>query len=149
MSESHPHKTRTSVYEVAINFGDCDPAGIVFFPNFSKWMDAASLNYFVQCGIPVWRELVKTHGIVGTPLLEINTKFIKTATYGETIHIDTTITEWRAKTFTQRHIVRRGETVLCEGTEVRAFCMKEPDNADRIRAMPVPEFIKAACALSE
>ena len=97
MSESHPHKTRTSVYEVAINFGDCDPAGIVFFPNFSKWMDAASLNYFVQCGIPVWRELVKTHGIVGTPLLEINTKFIKTATYGETIHIDTTITEWRAK----------------------------------------------------
>ncbi|MEY2660956.1 MAG: hypothetical protein RLZZ123_2128, partial [Pseudomonadota bacterium] len=32
------------VYEVDVLFGDCDPAGIVFFPNFSKWMDASSLN---------------------------------------------------------------------------------------------------------
>ena len=36
------------VYEVEVMFGDCDPAGIVFFPNFSKWMDASSLNFFVQ-----------------------------------------------------------------------------------------------------
>ena len=24
------------VYEVEVMFGDCDPVGIVFFPNFSK-----------------------------------------------------------------------------------------------------------------
>ena len=34
-------------------------------------MDAASLSFFMQCGVPPWRELVKTRGIVGTPLLEI------------------------------------------------------------------------------
>ena len=62
--------SRVVVYPVAVCFGDCDPAGIVFFPNFSRWMDAASLNFFVACGIPVWRELVKTHGIIGTPLLQ-------------------------------------------------------------------------------
>jgi hypothetical protein len=39
----------------------------------------------MQCGIPPWRELVKTRGIVGTPLLEIHTRFIKSVTYGETI----------------------------------------------------------------
>ena len=43
MSESHPHKTRTSVYEVAINFGDCDPAGIVFFSELLQ-MDGRSLS---------------------------------------------------------------------------------------------------------
>ena len=64
---------KTVVYEVEVMFGDCDPAGIVFFPNFSKWMDASSLNFFVKCGVPPWRELIKTRGIVGTPLLEINT----------------------------------------------------------------------------
>ena len=72
--------SKTVVYEVEVMFGDCDPAGIVFFPNFSKWMDAASLNFFVKCGVPTWRELVKTTGIIGTPLLEINTRSMKPAT---------------------------------------------------------------------
>jgi len=71
---------KTVVYELQVVFGDCDPAGIVFFPNFSRWMDASSLHFFMQCGIPAWRELVKTRGIVGTPLLEIHTKFIRPAT---------------------------------------------------------------------
>ena len=56
--------SKTVVYEVEIMFGDCDPAGIVFFPNYSKWMDASSLNFFVKCGVPTWRELVKTTGII-------------------------------------------------------------------------------------
>ncbi|HNY46317.1 MAG TPA: acyl-CoA thioesterase, partial [Casimicrobium sp.] len=66
-----------TVFKVPVMFGDCDPAGIVFFPNFSKWMDAASLNFFVSHAVPPWRELVKTTGIIGTPLLEINTKFMR------------------------------------------------------------------------
>ena len=141
--------SKTVVYEVQVMFGDCDPAGIVFFPNFSKWMDASSLNFFVQCGVPPWRELVKTRGIIGTPLLEIHTRFMKTATYGETIEIHTTVEHWAAKTFRHRHVVRRGDTVLCEGTEVRAFVMRDAQDPDRLRAIPVPEDIKAACTLPD
>ena len=81
--------SKTIVYSVNVMFGDCDPAGIVFFPNFAKWMDASSLNFFMQNGVPPWRELVKTTGIIGTPLLEINTKFMRPATYGETLQIHT------------------------------------------------------------
>ena len=138
--------SKTVVYEVQVMFGDCDPAGIVFFPNFSKWMDASSLNFFVKCGVQPWRELVKTTGIIGTPLLEINTKFVRPATYGETLQIHTTVQEWREKTFIQKHVVMRGDNVLCEGTEVRAFCTKHPDDPDRIKAIPVPADIKALCS---
>ncbi len=138
--------SRTHIYRVDVHFGDCDPAGIVFFPNFAKWMDQSSLAFFIACGVPPWRELVKTRGIVGTPVLETHTKFVKTATYGETIEVHTRIEEWRAKTFTHRHVIKRGEDVLCEGTEVRAFVMRDPANPDRIRAMPVPEDIKALCS---
>ena len=130
---------------VLVNFGDCDPAGIVFFPNFSRWMDASSLNFFVTCGVPVWSELVKTTGITGTPLLEIHTRFVAPAKYGQTLQIATSIAEWRAKTFTQKHVVTRGATLICEGTEVRAFVIKHPDDAERIKAIPVPEDIKAKC----
>lgn len=138
-------RSRTHVYGVKVQFGDCDPAGIVFFPNFNRWMDEASLAFFMACGIPPWRELVKTRGIIGTPLLEIHTKFLRPATYGETIEIHTTVEHWAAKTFRHRHVVMRGDTVLCEGTEVRAFCIRDPQNPDRIQAIPVPEDIKAVC----
>lgn len=136
---------KTHAYAVNVQFGDCDPAGIVFFPNFSRWMDEASLAFFMAQGVPPWRELVKTRGIIGTPLLEIHTKFMRPATYGETIHVHTTVEEWAAKTFRHRHVVKRGDTVLCEGTEVRAFCIRDPENPDRIKAIPVPEDIKALC----
>jgi 4-hydroxybenzoyl-CoA thioesterase len=137
---------KTHAYAVNVQFGDCDPAGIVFFPNFSRWMDESSLAFFMAQGVPPWRELVKTRGIIGTPLLEIHTKFMRPATYGETIHVHTTVEEWAAKTFRHRHVVKRGDTVLCEGTEVRAFCIRDPENPDRIKAIPVPEDIKALCS---
>ncbi|TMH37238.1 MAG: acyl-CoA thioesterase [Betaproteobacteria bacterium] len=138
--------SRITTHSVTVQFGDCDPAGIVFFPNFSRWMDAASLSFFMQCGVPPWRELVKTRGIVGTPLLEINTKFFKPVTYGETIHITTQVIEWRAKVFVQVHRVTRGDDLICEGREVRAFVKRDADNPDRLRAIAVPEDIRALCS---
>ncbi len=134
------------VYSVQVQFGDCDPAGIVFFPNFSRWMDEASLAFFVACGVPTWRELVKTTGIIGTPLLEIHTRFMRPATYGETITIHTTVEEWAIKTFRHRHVVKRGDTVLCEGTEVRAFCIRDPADPERIKSIPIPDDIKSLCS---
>jgi len=138
--------SKSTFYDIQVQFGDCDPAGIVFFPNFSKWMDAASLHFFMANGVPPWRELVKTRGIVGTPLLEINTRFMVPATYGETLRIETTVEEWRDKVFIQKHVVLRGDTVLCEGFETRAFVVHPPENPDRIKAIPVPEDIKALCS---
>ena len=70
-------------FPVQVHFGDCDPAGIVFFPNFSRWMDQSSLAFFMACGVPPWRELEHTRGIVGTPLLEIGKHLRVSATYGE------------------------------------------------------------------
>ena len=138
-------KSRVHVHRVDVHFGDCDPAGIVFFPNFSRWMDQSSLAFFMACGVPPWRELVKTRGIVGTPLLEIHTRFLKTATYGQTIEVHTSVEHWAAKTFRHRHVVRRGDDVLCEGTEVRAFVVHHPDDPSRLKAVPPPEDIVAMC----
>ncbi|HEY4067913.1 MAG TPA: acyl-CoA thioesterase [Burkholderiaceae bacterium] len=143
--------TRSTTFKVEVAFGDCDPAGIVFFPNFSRWMDTASLAFFVQCGVLPWRELVKTRGIVGTPLLEIHTKFTKAATYGETLSIATHVEEWRAKVFIQVHRITRARAdgsleLVCEGRETRAFVKRDEQDPDRLRAIPVPEDIRLLCS---
>ena len=142
---------RTTTHTVHVSFGDCDPAGIVFFPNFSRWMDTASLSFFTQCGVPPWRELERTRGIVGTPLLEINTRFLQSATYGETLEIATHVEEWRRKVVVQVHRITRarpdgGADLICEGREVRAFVKRDAHDRDRLRAIPVPDDIRALCA---
>lgn len=136
---------RHTTYEVTVQFGHCDPAGIVFYPNFQRWMDEASLAFFMQCGVPPWRELVKTRGIVGTPLLEIHTKFVTAATYAETLVVTTCVEEWMGKAFRQRHVVRRGDTLICEGTETRVFVRRDENDPERLRAIPVPDDIRALC----
>ena len=49
--------SKMTTMNVEIRFGDCDPAGIVFFPRYHRWMDAASLHFFMECGVPPWHEL--------------------------------------------------------------------------------------------
>jgi 4-hydroxybenzoyl-CoA thioesterase len=138
--------SKTNIHRVDVQFGHCDPAGIVFYPNFQRWMDEASLAFFIACGVPPWREYVKTTGIVGTPLLEIHTNFYQAVTYAQTIEVHTSIEEWKAKTFRHRHVIRRGNEVVCEGTEVRTFVRRHPDNPDRFQSVPIPEDIRVLCA---
>jgi 4-hydroxybenzoyl-CoA thioesterase len=137
---------KTIVYEFTVSFGDCDPAGIVFYPNYSRWMDASSENFFRGCGLPPWRELEKTTGIIGTPLLEIRNRFVQPASYGQTLQIHTHVAEWRGKAFIQNHRVMRGIDLICEGQETRIFCIKHPEIANKIKAIPLPEDIKLMCS---
>ena len=135
--------SKTSLFPVQVQFGDCDPAGIVFFPNFSRWMDAASHHFFRHCGFPPWHLMAELPGSVGAPLLEIHTKFFVPATYGESIEVHTTVAEWRAKVFVQQHRVLRGDVLLCEGRETRALCVKQDDG--RIKAIQIPDWLRERC----
>ncbi|MFS2049052.1 acyl-CoA thioesterase [Variovorax sp. CT11-76] len=100
--------TKEIVHTVRVEFGDCDPAGIVWFPNFFRWIDAASRHFFHQCGVPRWEETTKTLGVIGTPLVDTHTRFVKTASYGDTLEIAVRIAEWREKSFVQAYRVTRG-----------------------------------------
>jgi 4-hydroxybenzoyl-CoA thioesterase len=130
-------------YTQRVEFGDCDPAKIVWFPNFFRWIDAASRHFFIACGVPTWTETEKTLGVIGTPLVDTHAKFLKTATYGDTLSIVTSIGEWRGKSFTQVYRVLRGDELLMECEEVRIFAGRRPDGS--IYAMPPPEEIRSLC----
>ncbi len=113
--------TQKIIYTVNVEFGDCDPARIVWFPNFFRWIDAASRNFFIQCGVPSWQETEKNLGVIGTPLVDTHSRFLRTATYGDTLDLHTSIPEWREKSFVQRYQVMRGDEPIMECDEVRIF----------------------------
>jgi 4-hydroxybenzoyl-CoA thioesterase len=137
--------TRRHTSHFAVEFGDCDPAQIVFYPNFFRWMDAASLRFFRAAGVPPWRELEAQSGIIGTPLVDASARFLRPASYGDLIDIDTAIEEWRGKSFVMSHVIRRGEDVLVEGREIRVFAKRHPTDPGRIQAVAPPESVRAWC----
>lgn len=131
------HTTRFTV-----EFGDCDPAQIVFYPNFLRWIDSAARHFFEAAGVASWAEMEAATGIIGTPLAEVTMRFVRPATYGEEITVESWIDEWRGKSFVMKHIVRRGDDVLVEGTETRVFARRHPDDPKRIQAVAPPEDVR-------
>ena len=106
-------------------------------------MDAASHHFFIECGVTRWDSMPDLPGCVGAPLLEIHTRFHESVTYCETIEVHTDIEEWRAKVFVQRHRVMRGDTLICDGRETRALCVRSAEG--QLKAVPVPEWIRSLC----
>ncbi len=144
--------SKTVVYTQRVEFGDCDPARIVWFPNFFRWIDAASRHFFVQCGVPPWHETEATHGIIGTPLVDTHCKFIATASYGDVLNIEVSVAEWRGKSFVQRYRITRddgngadgGPTLILTCDEVRIFAARKAEGG--IRALAIPGDIQALCS---
>ena len=132
-------------YTVRVEFGDCDPAGIVWFPNFFRWIDAASRNFFTQCGVPRWEETARTLGVIGTPLVDIHSRFLKTASYGDTLAVHVTVKEWRDKSFVQSYRITREDDLIMECEEVRIFAVRREDGKNSIRAVAVPASIRVLC----
>jgi 4-hydroxybenzoyl-CoA thioesterase len=136
--------TKTVVFQVQVEFGDCDPARIVWFPNFFRWIDAASRHFFITCGVPPWHETAQTMGMIGTPLVDTHASFKKTASYGDVLQIHTSIAEWRSKSFVQSYRIMRGEDEIMTCQEVRIF--EADKEGGGIRALPVPESIRLLCS---
>jgi len=135
---------KRTVYRVRVEFGDCDPAAIVWFPNFFRWIDAASRHFFIECGVPPWHELERRIGVIGTPLVDTQARFVKSASYGDALDIESSVAEWREKSFVQKHRVLRGGELIMECTEVRVFAARREGGG--IRAVPAPQDVKALCS---
>lgn len=137
--------SRTHIHKVHVEFGDCDPAGIVWFPNFFRWVDASSRHFFRVCGVPPWHETVRTHGIIGTPLVETKANFHRPASYGDDLEVHSTIEHWGGKSFQMTHRIRRGDVLLAEIVEKRVFAARHPDDPTRMVAVPIPQDLRARC----
>ncbi|HWI78444.1 MAG TPA: acyl-CoA thioesterase [Ramlibacter sp.] len=137
---------RETIFTHRVEFGDCDPARIVWFPNFFRWVDAASRHFFSECGVANWRETERTLGLIGTPLVDTHATFLKTATYGDVLQIHTTIAQWRTKSFVQEHRVMRGGDVIMRCDEIRIFASGVAGEPPGIRAMAIPDEIRRLCS---
>jgi 4-hydroxybenzoyl-CoA thioesterase len=131
------------VYTARVEFGDCDPAGIVWFPNFFRWIDAASRHFFAELRRAALGRDHQDDGRDRHAAGRHAHALREAASYGDTLEIAVRITEWRDKSFVQTYRVTRGDDLILECEEVRIFAAKREGGG--IRAVPIPPSIRALC----
>ena len=131
-----------SAIDITIDWADCDPAGIVFYPQFFRMMNTGTHAMFENAGLP-FHEMVKRFGTTGVPMLDVQSTFKSPARFGDKVRLQSEVTEWRDKTFLVRHIMQIGQRVIFEAREVRVWAKLDPDAPNGIRAVPIPEELKA------
>lgn len=123
-------------YIFKVRFGDTDAAGIVFYPNFYKWMDEATHEFISNSGIKSERLFKEMN--INVPLLEAKCKFIKPLFFEDIVTIKSEITELHKKVLKITHLFYRNNECIAEGYEVRAWTSFQ----EKPKAVEIPEEIR-------
>ena len=128
---------------LTIEWGQCDPAGIVFYPQFLVIFDTSTGLLFARTGLSP-SAMRKSYGIVGMPLLEQGTKFLRPCRFDDEISVESEVGEWGRTSFTVRHRIMKGADIAVEGFEKRVWAVADPDHPGRLKAEPIPREIMAS-----
>lgn len=124
--------------ERLIDWGDCDAAGIVFFPNFFAWVDGHFHQFTGSLGFDQ-RSLLADHGLLGTPLRDTRCTFHSPASYGDRLTIASRILAVGDSSLTSAYRFTREQTLIAEAKETRVM-VRQTDGG--IEKTSIPEEIR-------
>jgi 4-hydroxybenzoyl-CoA thioesterase len=124
----------------SVDFGDCDPAGIVFYPNFYRWFDRGTHAMAAAVGLNM-AQLKAERGLICWPLVDTGARFISPASPGDVLSLESSITEWGRKTFRVKHTIKHGERLVCEGFEIRIVATPRADDPGKLSALELPQWM--------
>ncbi len=90
--------------EVPIRFSNCDPAGIVYFPEFFDLINSLVEDWFTIGMDTSYADLMMRQHI-GTPTIDIQCEFIKPCRYGEHLTLELAVTKIGGASF---HLTETG-----------------------------------------
>ena len=139
--------TFISQRNLKVEWGDCDPADIVYYPNYFAWFDASLMHHFERAGLPK-KELLRRYDVLGWPMVDTRAVFHQSSTYGDEVMIETRISKFGRTSFEVEHRLFRhgpaGAHVLAvEGFEKHVLVGRDPDDPTRRRSVPVPAEVIA------
>ena len=125
---------------IRVEFGDCDPAQIVFYANYFRWFDNCTSALFRAAGLPL-RELFLSRGVVGIPVVEAHARFILPSEYGDELIAESCVTKWKRSSFVVSHKFLRGKKLAMEGWETRVWTGHHPTDHARLKSVPLPQDV--------
>ena len=88
--------------DVQIQWGDCDPANIVYYPRYFAMFDDSTSIMFEAAGFSK-QDIIHKYGLVGIPMVDTRAKFHIPSTHGDWIRIESRIESFKRSSFEVLH----------------------------------------------
>jgi 4-hydroxybenzoyl-CoA thioesterase len=123
---------------IEVEWGQCDPARIVWNPRFFELFDNGTWMLFQKViGVPR-QNLAKHLGIFSFPLVEAGASFHAPLRFGDSAELISTVTEFKRSSFFLSHRILKDGKLCVDGKETRVWAGTHPDDPERMRAIPIP-----------
>lgn len=126
-----------------IEWGHCDPAGIVYAPRFLEMFGESTIMLFEKALGVRKKDMLKAQGVVGFPMVDVSARFMRPAAYGDDVTLEAEAPAFGKSSFTIRHRLLKDGAVCVEGTEKRVWTVRDADRPGGMRAERVPDEIRA------
>ena len=124
-----------------VEWGDCDPAGIIFYPTYFRWMDAAAWAFMESAGYDAKR-MRDEH--LAMPLVAAQCDFLAPALHGDRCEVRSRIVRFGGKSFVIAHDIARADGApLAKGSETRVWGRFSAGPGTPMKGEPIPEALKA------
>lgn len=126
-------------------WGECDPAGIIFYPNYYRFMDEATWAMFAQAGYGAQRMRAEHYSL---PLVNSGCEFLSSPLFGDEIEIRSKIAKWGRSSFSLAHdfVLAKDGRLLARGSESRVWCRYEAGPGSPLKSVPIPNDVRVALA---
>ena len=129
--------------QLTIEWGHCDPAGIVFNPRFFEFFYTSSwLLFGAALGVKA-QDLASAYNIVGIALVDARANFVKPVKFGDVVEIASRVSEFRRSSFDVEHRLSVNGALAAEGGESRVWAVRDKNDPDKITTAPIPPEVIA------
>ena len=123
---------------VRIEWGDCDPAGIVYYPRYFAIFDACTSALIERALGMTKQQYLKAYDFGGHPLVNAHARFIIPTRFGDDVTIETTVADIRRSSFDVRHRLTKDGALAVEGFETRVCVRYDPADPSTMKSTPMP-----------
>ena len=131
----------TNERSVPVEFGHCDPSGIVYNPNYFIWFDFSVHALLARGGLGL-KAMIAEFGIDGVPVVEYRSRFLAPARWGDELLIETSVVKLHRCAVDIQHRVFNAGVLTVECTETRVCTAIDPQQG-RVTARAWPEKLVA------
>src|SRR6185312_1379020 len=126
-----------------IEWGHCDPAGIVFNSRFFEFFDWSTWALFEAALGVKPADFPGAYDILGIPLVDARANFRLPARFGDVVELASHVSEFRRSSFNVTHeLFVRGELAV-EGRETRVWAGRDEADPSRLKTRPIPSEVIA------
>ena len=125
---------------VRIEWGDCDPAGIVYYPRYFAFFDASTSALIERALGMTKHDYLKAYDFTGHPLVNAHSRFLIPTRFGDDVRIDTTVAKFYRSSFDVQHRLFKNGTLAVEGFETRVWVQGDPIKGT-MKGTPVPQAV--------